>query len=105
MESYLSSSIKVYAKYDGCEQLSGLPIDLITSSSSDFLGIRESNFVMIEWNNQLEIGAALALRKKVITVGTKHMKIHPLITVFPSWDMAYRYIQSVVKNRTVPFVK
>lgn len=93
--SYLNSTrLKVYANYEGCVRLVDLPIDLITSPSDDFLGIREANIVMVEWNNQIEIGAALALRKKVITVGTNDMKIHPLITVFPSWDMAYRYIRN-----------
>lgn len=96
--SYLNSSrIKVYANYDNCVRLVDLPIDLITTCSDDFLGIREANIVMIDWNHQLELGAALALRKKVITVGNADIKIHPLITVFPSWDMAYRY----VRNSTV----
>jgi hypothetical protein len=90
------TGIKVYANYDGCERLADLPIDLITSYSDDFLGIREANITMINWNNQLEIGAALALRKKVITVGTSDMKIHPLIIVFPTWEMAYRYIRNAV---------
>lgn len=96
--SFLTSiKIKIYAHYDGCVKLTDLPIDLITACSEDFLGIREANIVMIDWKHQLEIGAALALRKKVITVNNLNkinMKIHPLITVFPSWDMAYRYIRN-----------
>lgn len=93
--SYLAGQrIKIYANYDGCVRLVDLPIDLITFGSEDFLGIREANIVMIDWSKQLEIGVALALRKKVITVGTNDIKIHPLINVFPSWDMAYRYIRN-----------
>lgn len=95
--SYLNDNrIKVYANYPECVRLVDLPIDLITIRSNDFLGIREAQIAMIDWTNQLEIGAALALRKKVITVGTNDMKIHPLIMVFLSWEMAYRYIRNLI---------
>ena len=98
--SYLNSMcIKVYANYNDSDRLNDLPIDLITKRSDDFLGIREANITVIAWENQLEIGAALALRKNVITVGSGDMKIHPLLTILPSWEMVYWYIRNAALRR------
>ena len=69
-----------------------LNADIITTKSGDFLGIREASFCIIDWSNQLEIGAALALRKKVLTVASHVHLDNPNIVAFDSWD---RVITSV----------
>jgi len=63
-----------------------LPGDIITAKSDDFLGIREATFSIIPWECQLEMGAALALRKKVFTVlhENNHFR-HPMLKSFPNW--------------------
>jgi len=66
-------------------------IDIITTKSTDFLGIRECDISMINWENQMEIGAALALRKKVITVGSTYN--HPNLQNFRNWNAAIAFLK------------
>jgi len=66
--------------------------EIITTKSDDFLGIRDTDFSMIHWQNQMEIGAALALRKKVITVGSTYN--HPNLLNFPDWNSASAYVRN-----------
>jgi hypothetical protein len=66
--------------------------EIITTKSDDFLGIRDTDLSMINWLNQMEIGAALALRKKVITVGSTYN--HPNLLNFPDWNSASIYVRN-----------
>lgn len=76
--------------------------DIITQKSADFLGIRECKVALIRWENQIEIGAALALRKRVLTVhflgaaqeinGFKN----PYLLIFDNWEDAIECIPTIV---------
>jgi hypothetical protein len=70
-----------------------IPMDIISEKSIDFLGIREADITMIAWNNQMEIGVALALHKKVITVNaTGENAEHPNIINCTSWNTAVQHL-------------
>jgi len=66
--------------------------EIITTKSDDFLGIRNTDFSMINWQNQMEIGVGLALRKKVITVGSTYN--HPNLLNFHDWKEASIYVRN-----------
>lgn len=66
-------------------------VELIVLKSDDFLGIRECHIAVLAADNLIEIGAALALYKPVITVGNINFK-HPLLKVFANWTHAESHI-------------
>jgi hypothetical protein len=78
--------------------------DVITQKSMDFLGIRECKIALIRWENQIEIGAALALRKRVLTVHVlgAAQKVNdtnfknPYLLIFDNWEDAIECIPTVV---------
>lgn len=88
--SFLGTSLKIYMP----DVMFGFPVDMIKAKSDDFLGIREATFSIIPWQYQIEIGAALALRKKVYTVfdPTKIHFVHPMLKSFATWQALEQYL-------------
>jgi hypothetical protein len=72
-------------------------VELITIKSDDFLGIRECNIAVLAVDDLIEIGAALALHKQVVTAGSVNFK-HPMLKVFPTWSLAESYIYKMANS-------
>lgn len=87
-----SYKLKIYSPNIQLQSIANA--EIITIKSDDFLGIRESNIAVLRVDDLIEIGAALALHKQVVTVGSIPFK-HPLLKVFPSWSIAITYLQKM----------
>jgi len=97
-QSFFNSQLKIYAP---TVQLRGVidskNTEIIKIKSDDFLGIRECNIAVLVADDLIEIGAALALHKRVITVGNVPFE-HPLLKVFASWSLAIKYLQKMANS-------
>jgi len=94
-QSFFNSyTLKLYAP---AIQLQVSNVEIITIKNNDFLGIRECNIAVLTADDLIEIGAALALHKQVVTVGSVPFK-HPLLKVFTSWSLAITYLQKMANS-------
>lgn len=89
-----SYKLKLYAP---SIQLQVPNTEIITIKSDDFLGIRECHIAVLRADYLIEIGAALALHKQVVTVGSVGFK-HPLLKVFSSWSLAITYLEKMANS-------
>ncbi len=96
-KSWLANPKKYIKVYSPFVTINLPNIDEIKDQSDDFLGIREADIVVMPYDQKIEIGAALALRKQVLTVKPVDFE-HPLLHVFLNWDFVIRYIQKVAND-------